>query len=77
MSRTFSATTLLALSFVAANLAGCESLKPSSMTATRDGQQTENTEIHRGFENLRKSSPDSGQSPGGDGLGGGGWGGVR
>jgi hypothetical protein len=68
---------LLAMSFAAASLAGCEALKPSSTITTRDGRQVENTEIDRGSQNLYKSSPDSGQSPAGDGLGGGGRGGVR
>ena len=30
----------------------------------------DNTEINRGVQNNQKSSPDSGQSPAGDGLGG-------
>ena len=76
MSRSLPAATLLALSFVAASLAGCEALKPSSTITTRDGRQIENTEIDRGSQNLHKSSPDSGQSPAGDGIGGG-RGGVR
>ena len=76
MSPSLPAATLLSLAFAAFSLAGCEALKPSSTITTRDGRQIENTEIDRGSQNLYKSSPDSGQSPGGDGLGGG-RGGVR
>ena len=77
MGRMSPAATLLALSLVAASLVGCQALQPSSTITTRDGRQVENTEIDRGSQNLNKSSPDSGQSPAGDGLGGGGRGGVR
>ena len=77
MSRFFPAATLVTLTLVAASLAGCEALAPSSTITTRDGRQVENTEIDRGSQILHKSSPDSGQSPAGDGLGGGGRGGVR
>ena len=77
MSRFLPAATLLAMSLASVSLAGCEALKPSSTITTRDGRQIENTEIDRGSQNLYKSSPDSGQSPGGDGLGGGGRGGAR
>lgn len=45
-------------------LVGCA----TSMWTPRTGPPVENTEINRGAQN--KSSPDSGQSPAGDGLGG-------
>ena len=44
-------------------LAGCATWPPSNWKET--------TEINRGAQTNQKSSPDSGQSPAGDGLGGG------
>ena len=44
-------------------LAGCAAWPPSTTSK-------ENTEINRGAQTNQKSSPDSGQSPAGDGLGG-------
>ncbi len=54
-------------------LAGCAS---SPMSSTSPADQTRakpdsNPEVHRGLLTNQKSSPDSGQSPGGDGRGGG------
>jgi hypothetical protein len=62
--------TILAAGLLVASLAGCEALRPSTTVTTHDGRRIENTEIDRGAQTNQKSSPDSGQSPAGDGLGG-------
>jgi starvation-inducible outer membrane lipoprotein len=53
-------------------LAGCTA-SPRMSAPSRPASETPdaNPEVHRGLLTNQKSSPDSGQSPGGDGLGGG------
>ena len=53
-------------------LAGCaSSSRMMSSSGTRASPGDVNPEVHRGLLTNQKSSPDSGQSPGGDGRGGG------
>jgi hypothetical protein len=53
-------------------LAGCASWsRMTSSSGTRASPGDANPEVHRGLLTNQKSSPDSGQSPGGDGRGGG------
>lgn len=52
-------------------LAGCASSSRMTSSATRASPGDSNPEVHRGLLTNQKSSPDSGQSPGGDGRGGG------
>jgi hypothetical protein len=72
MKRTRRAATLLAISFAATSLAACGMFSSPSTRSTGDSRQVDdNPEVHRGLVNNQKSSPDSGQAPAGDGLGGG------
>jgi hypothetical protein len=53
-------------------LAGCAaSSRMTSSTGARAAPGDSNPEVHRGLLTNQKSSPDSGQSPSGDGRGGG------
>jgi len=54
-------------------LAGCASspMTPTGSAGQSNAQPASNPEVHRGLLTNQKSSPDSGQSPGGDGRGGG------
>jgi hypothetical protein len=52
-------------------LAGCASQRTSTNAGSAAATTDANPEVHRGLLTNQKSSPDSGQSPGGDGLGGG------
>ena len=53
-------------------LAGCASSAPmTSPTGARASPGNANPEVHRGLLTNQKSSPDSGQSPVGDGRGSG------
>ena len=72
MTRSLALAALSAGLFPAIFLAGCAS---PQRAMTPPGQSAapaaDNPEVHRGLLTNQKSSPDSGQSPGGDGLGGG------
>ena len=61
------------LAFVMALLlAGCaSSMRPTTSAGTPGSPGNAEQEVHRGLLTNQKSSPDSGQSPGGDGRGGG------
>jgi hypothetical protein len=53
-------------------LAGCaSSSRMTSSSGTTATPGNAGAEVHRGLLTNQKSSPDSGQSPGGDGRGGG------
>jgi hypothetical protein len=52
-------------------LAGCAASPRMSSPRPAAEAPDANPEVHRGLQTNQKSSPDSGQSPGGDGLGGG------
>lgn len=65
---------MIRIAFVCVFLAGCAGspFSASSSSSMRAAQgPAAHPEVHRGL--VQKSSPDSGQSPAGDGLGG--WGG--
>jgi Spy/CpxP family protein refolding chaperone len=53
-------------------LAGCaSSMRTAPSAGTSGSPGSADQEVHRGLLTNQKSSPDSGQSPGGDGRGGG------
>jgi hypothetical protein len=53
-------------------LAGCaSSMRTTPSAGTPGSPGNADQEVHRGLLTNQKSSPDSGQSPGGDGRGGG------
>lgn len=57
---------------IALLLAGCaSSMRTTSPVGAAASPADATPEVHRGLLTNQKSSPDSGQSPGGDGRGGG------
>ena len=71
MTRSLALVALSAGLFPAIFLAGCASPQRDDAPGQSAAPAADNPEVHRGLLTNQKSSPDSGQSPGGDGLGGG------